>query len=400
MLREYQDQAVLAMLGDLRRPGNSIVCLPTAAGKSHIIAEFAHRSGGKVLILCPNREILKQDREKLSHYTPDNTIGIYSASLNSRTIKMFTFATVGSVYKRASLFSAFDCVVVDEAHEVPTESPNSMYMKFFGLNDFPKTFGLTASPYRNIKSSEFLGVADGKRQVETTSTLKLITRLDDSFWDRIIYNINPQVLRDLRFTLPTVYRQHHLLPPDRLKLLRDGSDYDQGFFARAVAGRERALANTIIKAEARFASILVFCANIAQANSLSGLVPGSGVVHSKIGTKDRLNIVTGFRDGLIKTVFNVQCLTLGFDSPRLDCLVILRPTRSLSLWQQFIGRGVRISPKTNKTQCTVLDFSGTYSRMGAAEDIQIKRDESGRWNVWSGDQFWHDERVSSYIVKY
>lgn len=74
------------MIWDLQNPGNSVVVLPQGSGKSLVIADFAYRLNKPVLILCPTKEILEQNVEKMLHYVPEEEIGIYSASKNRKDI--------------------------------------------------------------------------------------------------------------------------------------------------------------------------------------------------------------------------------------------------------------------------------------------------------------------------
>jgi DNA repair protein RadD len=75
-----------------------------------------------VLILQPSKEILEQNYNKLKSYGIDD-ISIYSASLKSKEIAKYTYATIGSIYKKPELFSSFEYVIIDECHGVnPTKS--------------------------------------------------------------------------------------------------------------------------------------------------------------------------------------------------------------------------------------------------------------------------------------
>src|SRR4051812_26364974 len=103
-LRPYQKQAVEKILWSMKLAGNDLLCLPTGAGKSIVIAEVAARLDREILILQPTKEILEQNLSKLLNFVSPHDIGVYSASMNSKTIRKFTFATIGSVYKKPWLF--------------------------------------------------------------------------------------------------------------------------------------------------------------------------------------------------------------------------------------------------------------------------------------------------------
>ena len=119
-LRPYQQAAVDAVYDYLRRhDDNPAVVLPTAAGKSWIIAQIAKdavaRWGGRVLVLAHVKELLQQNADKIRRLCSELNVGLYSAGLNRRdTEHSVIVAGIQSVYKRACELDAFDLVVVDE----------------------------------------------------------------------------------------------------------------------------------------------------------------------------------------------------------------------------------------------------------------------------------------------
>ena len=399
-LRSYQSEAVNIMIKDREIPGNSVLVLGTAAGKSHIIANYVKEFGEPTLILCPNREILAQNRAKLKALVSADDIGTYSASMKEKTIKLFTFATIGSIYRKASLFSHFSTVIVDECHTVRPDKYNSMYLNFFGGSKPVKIFGLTATPYINIQATSFFARDDDGRPIyETNIYLKIITKLQQNFWDRIIFNYDAKKLCENGYTVPVKYTEYHFISPNLYKLNSSKTEYDQDAYAKEMDVFSDRLASVCEACMEKYVSTLVFCSNVAQAEKLQSLVAGSEVVSAKTPAKKRDEIIKRFVSGEIKLLFNVSCLTTGFDSPRTDCLVILRPTKSLGLYQQFIGRGVRLSPETGKKSCKVIDLSATYTRLGAAEDIRIV-EKNGTTDIVSSKPSIKDGlRVSTFRFK-
>ena len=94
---------------------------------------------------------------------------------------------------------------------------------------------------------------------------------------------------------------------------------------------------------AKHKSVIVYCATIKQANEFQTLIPGSMVVTSETGKKDRETAVKRLKSGDLKVLLNVGIYTVGFDYPALDAIVLLRPTRSLRLHSQILGRVSRIA---------------------------------------------------------
>lgn len=398
MLRDYQQAAVDKMIADKDVPGNSVLCLGTAAGKSHVIAEYANKVNTPVLILCPNKEILAQNKEKLLPLVDKGDVGMYSASMNEKTIKKFTFASIGSIYKKPQLFSAFGTIIVDECHNVRPDQPLSMYMKFFDYHNFPKTFGLSATPYVNVTRTEFVGSEDGFRIWDTTTTLQIISRMSSPFWSRIIFNYDAKKLKENWYTAPVEYIENNIINPDYIRTNYNGVEFDQDAFARKMSIYEDKIVWQCKDVLSKHQSVLVFCANVEQATTLSSKVMTSAVLSAKTPTKLRTEIINKFKNGEIKMLFNVQCLTTGFDAPRIDAIICVRPTKSIGLYQQFIGRGVRISP--GKTKCTVYDLCGNYHRLGPAEEIRLKRDSDGKINLTSSSgKFWHNTDTGTFRIK-
>jgi DNA repair protein RadD len=116
---------------------------------------------------------------------------------------------------------------------------------------------------------------------------------------------------------------------------------------------------------------IVFVSSVADAEYLATIVPNSKAVSALTKPQERADILTRFKAGEIQTVFNVGVLTIGFDFPALDTIIIARPTMSLSLYMQMIGRGIRLSE--GKVDCAVVDMCGNYNRFGEIETIEYKQ---------------------------
>lgn len=112
--------------------------------------------------------------------------------------------------------------------------------------------------------------------------------------------------------------------------------------------------------------MLVFCCNVAQAELLaqSLVVQGTpaGLIHHHIDRRDRHHTVAQFRRQELRILFNVEVLTTGFDAPKVDTIVMCRPTLSRVLYEQMVGRGMR-GPKMGGTEwCEVVDFTSNFGK--------------------------------------
>jgi DNA repair protein RadD len=391
MLRPYQEETVHKMLWGITLEGNGLVSIPTGGGKTHIIAEFTKRLGAPVLILVPSKELLEQDLEKLSAVVDPKEIGIYSASMNSKEVKRFTLATIQSAYKHPEQFAHYTVVIIDEADLVNPKSLEGMYNTFFRAIGNPHVIGLTATPFR--MDSYYRRWGHAAWQVETVHTVKFLTRYKERFWQRVLHVVHTQDLVDKGFLAPLKYFNMAMISQDMLRFNKSKSDFDMEDFEEKYLPFMEKTANLI--SNIGKPSVLVFCATIKQANALQLLVPNSAVVTGETPTKERASIIRKFRSGELRVAINVGVLLVGFDKPDLQAIIIARPTRSLRLHSQLLGRGMRLFP--GKTCCEIYDLVGNVRTLGKVETMKIEKVE-GKWNITSDvrPDGWHYVELYSH----
>lgn len=416
-LRDYQQRCVEKIMWSIDKlDGNDLVALPTGAGKSIVVAEVAHRLDSDVLICQPSREILAQNRDKLSQYVQPWEIGTYSASMNEKTIRKFTFATIQSIYKIPEHFAQCGLIIIDEAHLVNSKNDDSMFMSFVnGINKIrlakglklAKVIGLTATPYRNVIGYH----SDGRGSLVSQMTLKLMTRMNSGakgkkppFWKRLIFNINNADLVVAGYLSPLMYDDCSPISQDDIPINQSRSDFKLDVYVEKLKVHLSTVLTRIAQAEAESKSVLVFCSSVAQAKDMTRMVPGSAWISSDTPSRERVGLVEAFKHRHIKTVFNMGVLTTGFDHPELDCIIMLRPTKSLSLYYQMAGRGVRIAP--GKTHCMLVDFSGNVANMGAIETIKLAKEVDPNlkttnpvWQLRTSTGAWHNRPLYQYEIK-
>jgi DNA repair protein RadD len=179
------------------------------------------------------------------------------------------------------------------------------------------------------------------------------------------------------------------------------TDFDADKFAKKLETQQPTILDLIKRAAGKMNSVLVFCNSIAEATRYASLVPNSREVNGQTPKQERDQIIRDFRDGKIKVVFNVNCLSVGFDHPGLDCIFTLRPTRSLRLWYQQIGRGIRIAE--GKEYCVVVDFTSNLKNLGRIETIKLVRekrllDYAPMWYLTSETGDWHGKVLYSFAA--
>ena len=391
-LRPYQQTAVDKIKWASSLKGNDLISLPTGSGKSLIIASIAADKDYSVLILQPTKEILEQNYDKLVEIVDEEEVGIYSASFRKKEIKKFTFATIGSIYKKPELFRHFKLVIIDEAAFVNPKRINSMYTSFISAIGSPKVVGLTATPYR--LTPQYMRYKSGF--IETITTIKLINRMRPMFWNRLIYNINVGDLINQGYLCKLKYRYIPLIQQEDIKLNKSRSDFDLLAFEEQISYGDKTIYKVLFGCKMHFKSSLVFCSSVDQAEQLADRITGAEVVSAKTKPKERKRIVEGFKDGSIEMVFNVGIFVCGFDHPALDCIVLLRPTRSLGLLYQMIGRGLRTAP--GKEYCTVVDMTDTIKKVGRIETFKIEKID-GLWNLTTEKGQWHNKELYRFAIQ-
>jgi DNA repair protein RadD len=368
---------------------NSLIIIPTDGGKSFVVAVIADRLKKYVLILQPSREILDQNMKKLAMYVPENEIGVYSASFKRKDIKKYNFATIQSVYKVPEKFDHIGLVITDEADLINPRNSKGMFTSFLKEIGNPVNIGLTATPFRNVT-----GYTNVNGVLTSGTTLKLVNRMNPRIWNRISYNINSKDLLDKGYLSPLKYYPRTLVDHKDIPLNRSRSDFDLDAFDELIFPHEEKIIASINEARKHRKAVLVFCSSVRQAERFAAAMTKTEVVTGTTPAKERNRILEEFQKGELQVLFNVSCLTVGYDYPALDTIYLLRPTRSLRLYMQMLGRGVRIAE--GKTECMVLDYSGTFNAMGRIEDIKLVKENL--WELYAGGQKAHGREIFSWSV--
>jgi DNA repair protein RadD len=120
------------------------------------------------------------------------------------------------------------------------------------------------------------------------------------------------------------------------------------------------IVNNIVDITERFKrqGVMIFASTIKHAEEILSYLP-EGEAKLVVGDtemKDRNQIIEDFKGRQFKYLVNVSVLTTGFDAPHVDVIAILRPTESNGLYQQIVGRGLRLDP--GKMDCYILDYTG------------------------------------------
>ncbi|ANP76847.1 ATP-dependent helicase [Vibrio crassostreae 9CS106] len=354
-LRPYQADSVKSVIHYFRKHQTpAVLVLPTGAGKSLVIAELARLAKGRVLVLAHVKELVEQNHEKYEGYGLKGSI--FSAGLGRKeTDQQVVFASVQSVVRNLDSFSnQFSLLVIDECHRVPDEKTSSYQKVITHLrenNSGIKVLGLTATPYR-------LGMG----WIYQYHTRGQVRSDEPRFFRDCIFELPIRYLLDEGFLTPARMIDAPVLSYDfsQLKPASTGR-YKEAELDMVIEQSKRAtpqIVDQIIELAKDKLGIMVFAATVRHAQEILGLLPvgESSIVIGDTPTLERDQIISDFKERKIKFLVNVSVLTTGFDAPHVDLIAILRPTESISLYQQIVGRGLRLSP--GKKECLVLDYAG------------------------------------------
>jgi len=372
-LRDYQQDAVdqtFRMLTNATIPeAKPVICLPTGAGKSLVIAELARVAvsdfKGRVLVLQHRKELIEQNAEKIQSLLPGYNVGLYSSSLRRRDyLNNIIVAGIHSVYKKASELGGRNLIIIDESHMVPDED-KGIYNSLLSEMESQcrcRTVGLTATPYRTGggyiygKDKQFSHLIEPKdADIPTLIERGLLCKLTSS-------NAESSV--------------------DTSGLRVSGSDFINKQCRKLFEEHEvlEACNEIIAKTQGRH-SVLIFATSLVHAAAITQILQEStGMIVESISetTKNRGPIIERFRSLKTKYLVNVDVLTTGFDAPVVDCVAILRATASPGLYAQIVGRGMR--PHESKQDCLILDFGENIKRHGPIDRIRPSRKTSSEAN--------------------
>lgn len=336
LLRPYQETALAAIQAAYRAGKRApLLCSPTGSGKSAMTKYMLGRTNKSVLYLCHRSELADMIHEDLkSAGLPHGMITAGSEALpNTYRIHV---GMVPTVARRLDRLPAFQWVISDEAHLAMSETWSGI-LKHYSTSWH---LGMSATPCR----------LDGKGLGE--------------IYDEIVYGPSVRELM-ARGYLTRCRAFAPAIPLDGIK--RTAGDYQMGDAAR-VLDTSTITGDAIREYAKRMPGrrAIVFCCTREHADHVAGQFRMGGIAAANVDgsmTKaERSARIADFRDGRMPILTNVDLLTTGFDMPAIEGAIFLRPTQSLALYLQMVGRILRIAP--GKDEALILDHVGNVLRHG------------------------------------
>ena len=361
------------------KPGkNGIAVCPTAWGKSLLIANVAPRLDAPSLVFQPSKEILEQNLAKFHSY--GIRPAIFSASMGRKTVGDITLVTIGSVagtkgknarVSKAHLFQDFPNLFVDECDLVGAKS--GQYKEFFDELEGVTILGVSATPWRMSTSS--FGTMP-----------KFLTRTRPRIFSEVVWYTQVEEMivgeNGKPFWAKLEYKKVGGFDRHAVKANSTGADFDDRslqlhFFK---IGFQDRIVEVVKRLKTQRKNALIFCRFVPEAEYVASKVHGLALVTADTSPAERAAIGNEFRAGRIWGVVNVGVYLVGFDFPELETIVLARPTKSLRVAYQSMGRGVRIHP--DKESCWIVDMVGLTDEFGKLEDLKLYCEGDVKWSMW------------------
>ena len=366
--RPYQKRAIDAAVNWMRRNTESCVLdLSMSAGKSIIAAFIAYEmhkiSGGKkVLVLCPNATLVQQNAEKYAMLSDEYSI--YSASISKSLRYSVVFATpLSFINVIDKIGNEFCCIVVDEGDQI-TETIKSIIADLKGKNPLLRVCSMTGTPYRTNEG----WIAE----IDVDNTI--IEEVSNPYYKKIVERVTPRELIELGFaTPPKVINVSEKYDTSNLELTSGGT-FRQGDIDQAFVGQGKktaAVIEDVINHSNAIGArgVMIFGATIDHCREIMESLPNynSGMINGEMGDKHNKDVIQQFRDQKIRYLVNVNMATVGFSCDHVDIIAILRATESSRLYQQILGRGMRLDP--HKKEFLLLDYTDNIQKLFPSGDV-------------------------------
>lgn len=373
-LRDYQQQAVRAVLEQWKAVDSTLVVSPTGTGKTVLMCALVQAVfPGRTMILAHREELIFQARDKVRQYTglqadvemaslrADEHGGLFGRS----TVVVSSIQTQNAGADGAGRMGRFDpmdfaVLIVDEAHHAVSPSYRRV-LDYYRTNPALKVLGVTATPDR----------ADEKALGQVFNSVAFDYEILDAIQAGYLVPIHQQMVEVAGLDYSGVRTTAGDLNGADLAAVMETEANLHGIASPLVeiAGDRKAL---------------VFTASVDHAERLAEILnrhaPGRAAwVCGKTPKDDRRRINADFAAGSLQYLCNVGTHTEGFDDPGIELLAMARPTKSRCLYAQMVGRGTRPLPGlvdgvpdsearraaiagSRKPLVTVLDFVGNAGR--------------------------------------
>ncbi|ODO09276.1 hypothetical protein I350_02876 [Cryptococcus amylolentus CBS 6273] len=384
VLRPYQEHAISSCLSALERGLRRIgVSSPTGSGKTTMFMSLIpqvpfYRSKGKgkarvedgegkrkqTLIVVSSVELAEQAEAAAKRLLgPGWTVEVEQARRSATGLADVTVATYQTLNKteRLSKFNPanFKLVIVDEAHHAAAHS----YLKLLHYFNQDVTLPSTVEPHTSLTHGNKTPIIGFSATFSRNDQMALSAAFEEIVFHREI----SAMLKDGWLAPAKMTTVKANLQLDDVELNQQG-DFKSSSLARKVDTPEindLLLATYLTRARER-RSTLIFCVDLTHVDNVTQRFRDAGIDARSVSSNSRADIrkatVAGFGAGEFPILVNCEVLTEGTDIPEIDCVILARPTKSKNLLVQMVGRGLRLSPETGKSDCYIIDVIDGVSK--------------------------------------
>lgn len=365
-LRYYQTDAVDAIFNYFEsNSGNPICILPTATGKSLVIAEFTRRAmeypDTRIVVATHVKELVAQNYLEFYNCCPEIPAGVHSAGLKKKDMhQSVLFCGIQSIFRKAFDLGRVDILIIDEAHTVP-KTGEGMWLTFIAAlkvsNSHLKVIGMSATPFR--LDTGLLIDGDNRIFTDICYEYPLLQAVNDGF-------ICPPVPK------PTAIKY------DISQVGKRGGEYIPGEIDKVFDVDEKTIAaiDEMVVFGVDRNCWLIFAAGNNHAKSIKAELDkrniSAAIVTQETSDSERDQAVKDIKSFGIKALVNNLIFTTGFNAQPIDLIACFRPTKNAGLWMQICGRGFRLHE--TKKDCVILDYGKNADRHGPLDKITGRKD--------------------------
>ena len=341
VLHPYQQQAVTDVIRNFSTHKSVMLQMPTGTGKTHVFCEIINNINKRTLVLVHTRELVEQIQHRLLAF------GIKAGTIMACTVQqphlMVQIASIQTFTKRDTALwpTNVSLIVIDEAHHATAHSYQFILQHY--SNSAVKILGVTATPFR-MNSTGFKGTFE--------------TLIESLPMNHFIEQGYLSGFRHLATASPEL---------SRVKIDKITNDYDLTELGYLMS--QETIMSDLIESYCKHGNnrqCIVFAVNRYHSKAIVERYTAAGItaayIDSKTPKEERKTIIAGFKAGKIQVLSNVQIFTEGFDCPDISVVQLARPTKSLVLYMQMVGRGLR--KKTDGSQALILDNAGLWKKHG------------------------------------
>lgn len=370
-LRPYQQDAVDAAVSWMKKcKSPAVLELATGAGKSWIAAAiakwFIENAQKKVLILQPSLELTEQNYSK--YVSTGSQASIFSASANSKCTKHdVVYGTPKTVLNSIERFGdKFGLIVIDECHMI-TPTIKEIIDKIKTRNERLRVIGMTATPYR-------MGTGYIYHQNLITNKALAEEEAINPYFAALLYSIKTRELIEMGFLTEAHTEAIDDNYDTQCLTINKMGNFDAKQVSSVFENHGRLTAKIVQDVIAKTHNrkgVMLFASTVRHAEEIMESLPHNNSMmlggDINMDKATRAKLIADFKAQNYKYIVSVGTLTTGFDAPHVDAIAVLRATESESLFQQIIGRGLRLCE--DKEDCLILDYAENITRHGLEFDI-------------------------------